>query len=160
LLSDGQAVVADFGIAQAIGGSPSRPLTQTGMAIGSPSYMSPEQAGGGTSLDGRADVYALGCVLFEMLAGQPPFVGVTTDSVIRQHFAAEPPDLSIVRPGVPGSVSALVRRALAKVPVDRFQTAAEMADAVTAVTLPGVADSRTRPVRRARRHSKLAWLAL
>jgi Tol biopolymer transport system component len=132
LLESGHAVVADFGIARAISAAGGQTLTGTGMAIGTPAYMSPEQAAGGKNLDGRSDLYALGCVLYEMLAGQPPFTGPTGDSVIRQHMAAEPPDITTIRPAVPASVAAALRRALAKTPADRFPNAAAFPEALAA----------------------------
>ena len=102
LLSDGQALVADFGIARAIGAAGEESLTGTGVAIGTPSYMAPEQASGG-QVDGRTDVYALGCVLYEMLAGEPPFTGPTPQAIIAKRFAHPPPSLRVVRPTVPAT---------------------------------------------------------
>jgi serine/threonine protein kinase/tetratricopeptide (TPR) repeat protein len=130
LLQSGHAVVADFGIAKAIAGAGSERLTETGLTIGTPAYMSPEQAGGSQDLDGRSDLYSLGCMLYEMLAGQPPFTGPTADSVVRQRLAAEPPSITIVRPAVPAPVAAALERALAKTPADRFTTAAQFAAAL------------------------------
>ncbi|MDH3571239.1 MAG: serine/threonine protein kinase, partial [Gemmatimonadota bacterium] len=91
LLESGHAVVADFGIARAVDAAGGARLTETGIAIGTPAYMSPEQAGGEKDLDGRSDLYSLGCVLYEMLAGQPPFTGPTVESLVHQHLSAEPP---------------------------------------------------------------------
>jgi serine/threonine-protein kinase len=127
LLSGGEAVVADFGIARAISVAAGQELTETGFSIGTPAYMSPEQAGGG-EVDGRSDVYSLGCVIYEMLAGEPPFTGPTVESIVHQHMAAEPPSLSDLRAGVGVPVANVVGRALAKTPADRYQTAAAFAD--------------------------------
>ena len=127
LLTEGHALVADFGIAKAVSIAGGEALTQTGMAVGTPAYMSPEQASPGAQLDGRSDVYSLGCVLYEMLAGEPPFTGPTSQAVIARHCARPAPLLRVVRPGVPLAVEQAVDRALAKVPADRFQTAGEFA---------------------------------
>jgi serine/threonine-protein kinase len=143
LLSSGHAVVADFGIAKAVSAAGGDKLTETGMAVGTPSYMSPEQAAGEEALDGRTDLYALGCVLYEMLAGQPPFTGPTTESVIRQHLTAEAPAISHVRPAVPAEIVGIVQRALAKTPADRFSPAAQFAEAL-------VTPSQTQPVAHSR----------
>ena len=92
--------------------------------------MSPEQAAGSRDLDGRTDIYSLGCVLYEMLAGQPPFTGPTAESVVHQHLAAAPPSITGMRPAVPASVAAALQRALAKTPADRFRTVAQFAEAL------------------------------
>ncbi len=131
LLGAGHARVADFGIARAIRAAGGDRLTETGVAVGTPQYMSPEQAGGDGDLDGRSDVYALGCVLYEMLAGQPPFTGPTVESVLRQHQSAPAPPVSTVRPTVPDAVADAVRTALAKAPADRFPSAARFLDALS-----------------------------
>ena len=136
LLEEGHAVMADFGIARAVASSAGERLTETGVAVGSPAYMSPEQALGERAVDGRADVYALGCVLYEMLAGQPPFTGATSEVVIRQHVAVPAPPLAAMRAGVPPQVAAAVARALAKAPADRFRTAAELGAALRAALVP------------------------
>ena len=133
LIEDGHAVVADFGIARAIHAAGSEQLTETGLAIGTPFYMSPEQASGSRDLDGRSDIYALGCVLYEMLAGQPPFTGPTIESVVHQHLAVEVSPVTNLRPAVSAEIAATLTRALAKIPADRFATAREFADALTAV---------------------------
>jgi tRNA A-37 threonylcarbamoyl transferase component Bud32 len=130
VIESGHAVVLDFGIARAINVAGDKKLTDTGMAVGTIGYLSPEQASGISEVDGRSDIYSLGCVLFEMLAGRPPFVGSTTASVIHQHLAAEPPLVSSMRPAVPASVTAAVSRALAKTPADRFRDASVFADAL------------------------------
>ena len=131
LFEAGHAVVADFGIAKAIATAGSEQLTETGLAVGTPAYMSPEQAAGSTDLDGRSDLYSLGCVLYEMLAGRPPFVGPTLESVVHQQLTAEPPSVTSIRPAVPGWVAAALSRALAKTPADRFNPVALFGEAIT-----------------------------
>ncbi|HEY7860543.1 MAG TPA: serine/threonine-protein kinase, partial [Gemmatimonadaceae bacterium] len=101
LLEDGHAIVADFGIAHAISAMGEEKLTQTGITLGTPTYMSPEQAMAEKDIDGRSDVYALGCVLYEMIAGTPPFVGPTAASIIARHTMDRVPSLAIVRENVP-----------------------------------------------------------
>ncbi len=133
LIEDGHAVVADFGIARAIDAAGSEQLTETGLAVGTPFYMSPEQASGSRDLDGRSDIYALGCVLYEMLAGQPPFTGPTIESVVHQHLAVEVSPVTHLRPAVSAKIAETLTRALAKTPADRFATAREFADALTGV---------------------------
>jgi tRNA A-37 threonylcarbamoyl transferase component Bud32/tetratricopeptide (TPR) repeat protein len=137
LLESGHAVVADFGIARAVSVAGQSSLTQVGMAIGTPAYMSPEQAAGEQSLDGRSDLYALGCVTYEMLAGQPPFSGPTVESIIHQHIAATPPPVTQIRTAVPDAVAGAVQRALAKNPVDRFASLSEFSAALHADTRSG-----------------------
>jgi tRNA A-37 threonylcarbamoyl transferase component Bud32/tetratricopeptide (TPR) repeat protein len=130
LLSDGHAVVADFGIARALTASAQGGLTQAGMAVGTPSYMSPEQALGEQNLDGRTDVYALGCVLYEMLVGSPPYDGPTPQAVVAQALKGTRPRLT----SDPHGVQPVLERALAREPADRFATAAELVAALDAVT--------------------------
>lgn len=130
LLSNGHAMVADFGIARAIKAASGMRLTETGLAVGTPAYMAPEQAAAGERIDARADVYALGCVLYEMLAGEPPYRGATPQRVIAQHATAPIPSLTAIRPAVPLAVEAVVTRALAKAPADRFPNARAFAAAL------------------------------
>jgi len=136
LLEGGHAVVADFGIARAVTAAGAQSLTQTGMAIGTPAYMSPEQAGGEPDIDGRSDLYALGCVTYEMLAGQPPFTGPTVESVVHQHLAAEPRPVTQLRAALPATVADALQRALAKNPVERFATPTAFATALRSDTRP------------------------
>ena len=138
LLEAEHAVVADFGIARAVGAAGGEKLTQTGLAVGTPAYMSPEQAAGGSDVDARSDLYSLACVLYEMLAGQPPFTGPTAESVARQHLVAEVPNVSRVRPAVPPQLDAALTRALAKTPADRFAGTHQFAEALT-TALPDAA---------------------
>lgn len=129
LLTDDQAVIADFGIARALSSeSTGEPMTQAGLVLGTPDYMSPEQASGTEPLDGRTDVYSLGCVAYEMLAGQPPFVGPTVESVIRQHRTVPAPLVSSSRPGLPADLTRAIARAMAKAPADRFESAVRFAE--------------------------------
>ena len=122
LLEGGHAVVADFGIARAATAAGASSLTQAGTAIGTPAYMSPEQAAGEHDLDGRSDLYALGCVTYEMLVGQPPFTGPTVASIVHQHLGVAPRSVSELRVSVPANVDRALQRALAKAPADRFAT--------------------------------------
>ena len=130
LLSDGQALVADFGVARALEQGIEGRLTETGLALGTPTYMSPEQASGGL-VDARSDVYALGCVLYEMLAGEPPFTGPTPQAIIAKRFTGEVPHVREARSAVPESVDQAIHKALALVPADRFPTASGFAAALT-----------------------------
>ncbi|HEV7785491.1 MAG TPA: serine/threonine-protein kinase, partial [Thermoanaerobaculia bacterium] len=133
LLEGGHAMVADFGIARAISlvasAGDSR-LTSAGFALGTPLYMSPEQAAGHQDLDGRADIYSLGCVLYEMLAGEPPFTGPTPQAVMAKHGQESAPPIREKRSGVPPQVEQVVVKSLHKMPADRFATAAEFAAAL------------------------------
>ena len=132
LLHDGQPVVADFGIALAVAVAGGDRLTETGLSLGTPSYMSPEQVTGERELDGRSDQYSLACVLYEMLAGEPPFTAPTGQAVVAQILAVDPSPLGGRRRTVPTGVAAAVHRALEKVPADRFATAGHFAEALTA----------------------------
>jgi serine/threonine-protein kinase len=129
LLVDGQALVADFGIARALGSGDER-LTETGLTLGTPAYMSPEQAAADKSVDARTDIYSLGIVLYEMLAGEPPFAAPTAQAMIARRMLESPRPLPEVRDTVPESVAQAAARALAKAPADRFATAAEFARAL------------------------------
>lgn len=130
MLASGHAMVTDFGIARAISTAGAERLTSSSLVLGTPAYMAPEQADSDAPLDGRADIYALGCVLFEMLAGDPPFTGRTAQVIIAKHLAERPPSLTVVRPTVPPALDAAVNCALAKVPADRFASAAQFAKAL------------------------------
>ena len=130
LLSGGHALVADFGIARAITAAGGEQITTSGLAVGTPAYMSPEQASAKDPVDQRTDIYALGCVVYEMLAGQPPFTGATAQAVLAQHRLEHPPSLEVVQPGVGHGVQHVVDKALAKVPADRFQTVEEFVAAL------------------------------
>ncbi len=135
LLSGGHAVVADFGIARAVTEAGGARITQTGMAIGTPAYMSPEQAAGDEGLDGRSDVYSLGCVLYEMLVGQIPFTGPTPQAIMARHTMDVVPPPTIMRDTIPEELEDVIFCAMAKSPADRFATAHEMAVALETVAL-------------------------
>ncbi|HEX6575450.1 MAG TPA: protein kinase [Gemmatimonadaceae bacterium] len=134
LLHEGAALVADFGIGKALSGG--KNTTQSGVSIGTPAYMSPEQASGDPSIDGRSDLYSLGCVLYEMLTGETPFTGPTAQAIIAKRFVSPVPSVRTTR-DVPEPVDAAVSRALARTPVDRFRTAAEFADAIRTIVTGG-----------------------
>jgi TolB-like protein len=145
----GEVLVADFGIARALGGSGAEALTQTGMAVGTPAYMSPEQAAGGP-VDGRSDLYSLGCVLYEMLAGEVPYTGPTAQAILAKRFSDAAPSVRRVRPTVPEAADQAIQRALALVPADRFSTGVEFAQAlqlpvVTPTATPTVATPAPAP---------------
>jgi protein kinase-like protein len=158
LLSGGHAMVADFGLARAVSVSDEESLTGSGIAVGTAEYMSPEQASGEREVDGRSDIYALGCVLYEMLAGDPPFTGRTVQSVLARHRHDPPPRLSVVRPGLPPQLEEAVERTLAKVPADRFPTAGDLSEALARPTVPG-APRRSKKWRRIAVAASLAGLA-
>ena len=130
LLLDGQAMVADFGIALAASRAGGARLTETGLSLGTPSYMSPEQAGGERDLDARSDQYSLACMLYEMLAGQPPHSGPTVQAVLAAVLTREPEALDVLRTTVPAHVADAVQVALAKLPADRFETTAHFLTAL------------------------------
>jgi tRNA A-37 threonylcarbamoyl transferase component Bud32/TolB-like protein len=140
-------LVADFGIARALDKAGGDRLTETGLALGTPAYMSPEQAAVGSRLDGRSDIYALGCVAYEMLAGAPPFTGPTAQSILARHAVDSVPPLHTVRATAPASVEYAITRALAKVPADRFTNANEFADALIAEHAPASFRRRSLPRR-------------
>ncbi len=126
LLDSGHALVADFGVARAVGGA----QTSSGHAIGTPAYMSPEQIDGSDFLDGRSDIYSLGCVLFEMLVGTPPFRGSTVTAIIANRLSGPVPSARAFRELVPEAVDAAVKRAMAELPADRFSSAGQFAEAL------------------------------
>jgi serine/threonine-protein kinase len=139
--SDDDVWIADFGLARAISQAANSRLTANGQAIGSPHYMSPEQASGSIELDGRSDQYSLACVCFEMLTGRPPFFGEAHRSIIAQHLTSPPPPLRSLRPDLPRGLDTALSRALAKDPDDRFATAHNFAEAVRLVTREGAYDA-------------------
>jgi eukaryotic-like serine/threonine-protein kinase len=130
MLSGGTAVVADFGIARAAAGGSDKALTKTGTVIGTPAYMSPEQAAGVQAIDGRSDQYSLACVVYEMLVGQPPFTGPTAQAILARHSLDHVSPPSIVRDTIPETMEAAVLRALSKTPADRFPTVIMFAEAL------------------------------
>jgi eukaryotic-like serine/threonine-protein kinase len=130
LLHERQPLIADFGIALAVSNAGGARITQTGISLGTPQYMSPEQATGDRAIDGRTDLYSLGAVLYEMLAGDPPHLGSTAQAIIAKVLTDRPKSVRITRPAVPEHVSAAIDRSLEKLPADRFVTAHEMSDAL------------------------------
>ena len=150
LLVGPDAFVADFGVARAVAEAGTAELTKSGLAVGTPAYMSPEQASGDSHVNGRADIYALGCVLYEMLAGEPPFSGRTPQAVLARHLHDPPPSLRVVRPLTPVAVQEVLEQAMAKVPADRFPSAEEFSTALEKATQGGVV-STARPRRSWRR---------
>jgi eukaryotic-like serine/threonine-protein kinase len=162
LLEDGQALVADFGIARAADAIGKERLTSTGVSLGTPTYMSPEQGMADPGLDGRTDIYSLGCVLYEMLVGNPPFTGRTTQALIARHSLDEVPLLSVVRSSIPEEVEDAVLQALEKVPADRFATAADFASALRACQQSGMHTVRRTGHRTRQRHRPVQrnWRAI
>ena len=130
LLHDGQAIVADFGIALAVQSAGGARMTQTGLSLGTPSYMSPEQAMGERTIDARSDIYALGAVTYEMLVGEAPFTGPSVQAIVARVLTEEPRSISVQRKAVPAGVEQAVTRALEKLPADRFESAKEFIDAL------------------------------
>ncbi|MCG6955132.1 MAG: protein kinase [Gemmatimonadetes bacterium] len=149
LLQDDEALLSDFGIAVAVGEAAGERITETGLSIGTPAYMSPEQATGERELDARSDIYSLGAVTYEMLAGEPPVSGASARVVMAKLMTERPTPLHLMRDAVPSWVEAAVMRAMAKVPIDRFATAREFADALTTPTggQEAAARSGQRPAR-------------
>src|SRR3954462_530694 len=144
LLQEGHALVADFGIARAVSEAGGDKLTETGMAVGTPHYMSPEQALGGDHVDGRSDEYSLACVTYEMLVGQPPFHGPNAMAILARHSMESVPSLQVVRHSIPDEVEDAIMRALEKTPADRFPSVREFSDALLQADL-GPAARRTSP---------------
>src|SRR5213593_1063380 len=149
LLSSGHALVADFGIARAITTAGGDKLTSTGINVGTPDYMSPEQAAGSGHLDGRSDIYSLGCVVYEMLAGEAPYTGPSAQAIIAKRLSEPVPHVRTLRE-VPEAVEEAVTKALARAPADRFGSATQFAEALTS----GATAART-----ARRVSRM-WVTV
>ncbi|MFN2400620.1 MAG: protein kinase [Gemmatimonadaceae bacterium] len=142
LLQDGHALVTDFGVARALTTTGSGRITDTGISVGTPIYMSPEQASGDREIDGRSDIYSLGCVLYEMLAGEPPFTGPTVQVIIAKRFTQPVRAPGLDRPSVPRYLGDVLARALSVVPADRFATAHDFAAALgdtSSTTMPATA---------------------
>jgi eukaryotic-like serine/threonine-protein kinase len=169
LLADEQALVADFGIGRALDAAAGdEAITNTGFAVGTPAYMSPEQSVGEREIDGRTDVYSLGVVLYEMLAGEPPFGGPTAQAITAKRMTGEIPSLRRLRPSVPEALERVVLTALARIPADRFATSGQFAQALapgvagmtsspTITTSPPSAETRAAPAGH-RRRPVPAWL--
>jgi eukaryotic-like serine/threonine-protein kinase len=160
LLHDGRALVADFGIALAVSSAGGSRMTETGMSLGTPYYMSPEQAMGEREITAKSDVYALGATLYEMLIGEPPFTGPSAQAIIARVVTEEPRPLTVQRKTIPQHVAAAVQIALAKLPADRFATAAQFAEALEkpGLTVP-VARTHALLVPDDRRWRRYFWVA-
>jgi serine/threonine-protein kinase len=159
LLHEGHALITDFGIGKALStAATGATLTQLGLAVGTPAYMSPEQAGGEPQLDGRSDLFSLGCVLYEMLAGEPAFTGPTVQAVIAKRFKDAPPDLTASRPSVPRSVSDVTRKLLALDPGQRYATGAQAVEALTRSITPVTGTAAYATAERA--GSRMPWVAV
>jgi len=159
LLHDGSALVADFGIALAVQQAGGVRMTQTGLSLGTPQYMSPEQAMGEKNIDARTDIYALGAVTYEMLCGDPPFTGSSVQAIVAKMMTERPTPLSTLRDTVPPNVEDAVLTALAKLPADRFTSAAHFADALVvsdARGSTGVSRAQSTSVAR----SRMRWVAI
>ena len=143
LLHEGQALVADFGIALAISNAGGERVTQTGLSLGTPQYMSPEQAAGDRTVDGRSDIYSLGAVLYEALAGEPPHIGGTVQAIVSKVLTEIPTSVLVRRPTVPEHVGSAIARALEKVPADRWSTGHEFAAALQAGSMTTTVGART-----------------
>ena len=130
LLHDGSALVADFGIALAVQSAGGQRTTQTGLSLGTPQYMSPEQAMGERTIDARSDLYALGAVTYEMLTGEAPFIGKSVQAIVARVLTEEPRGIAVQRKAVPAGVEQAVLRALEKLPAGRFESAREFIDAL------------------------------
>ena len=136
VLSPQGAVLLDFGIARAVVASGSDRLTRSGIAVGTSTYMSPEQITAVTEIDHRSDLYSLACVLFECLAGQPPFVHRNEAVVLQLHLTQPAPDVRTLRGDTPPELATAIAKAMAKTPNDRWRSAAEMREALAAVPVP------------------------
>jgi eukaryotic-like serine/threonine-protein kinase len=163
LIQEGQPLVADFGIALAISNAGGARITQTGLSLGTPQYMSPEQASGDRAIDGRTDIYSLGALTYEMLTGEPPHVGSTSQAIIARVLTERPRSIRATRPSVPEHVEATVSQALEKLPADRWGTARDFAEALTgtrsvARSTAALTSARAIPVSRASRiREAAAW---
>jgi serine/threonine-protein kinase len=159
LLQAGQPVVADFGIALAVSNAGGTRITQTGLSLGTPQYMSPEQATGDRDIDGRADIYSLGAILYEMLTGDPPHVGSTARAIIARVLTERPRDVRVTRPSVPAHVDAAISRALEKLPADRWGTAAAFADALAVPSAAASPPPDLTHARARRSRAVVPWVA-
>jgi serine/threonine-protein kinase len=157
LLQAGQPVIADFGIALAVSNAGGTRVTQTGLSLGTPQYMSPEQATGDHTLDGRTDIYSLGAVLYEMLIGEPPHTGQSVQAIVARVLTDRPRPVRSVRDTVPVQIEAAIDKALAKLPADRFTTPNEFAEALQGRVLLHRADATHAPRNTPAR--KAAWIA-
>ena len=162
MISGRHALVADFGVAKAVTEATGRStVTTLGVAVGTPAYMSPEQAAADPHIDQRSDIYAVGAMAYELLTGRPPFVGATPQQVLAAHVTEAPDSVAKRRPGIPPALEAVVMRCLAKRPADRWQTADELHAALEPIATPsgGVTPTQTQPVRAVRAPRRLPWIA-
>ena len=159
LRSDSEVLVADYGIARALTASATEKITSTGMVVGTPAYMSPEQAGG-DAVDVRSDQYSWGCIQYEMLAGVPPFHGASSQAVMARHMHEAPPSLRVVRSSVPEALERVVMRAMGKAPADRFESIDALLQALERVDLNDLRPSRAPAERRRRRVALAATVAV
>jgi TolB-like protein/cytochrome c-type biogenesis protein CcmH/NrfG len=160
LLHAGHALITDFGIGKALStAATGATLTQLGLVVGTPAYMSPEQAGGEPELDGRTDLYSLGCVLYEMLAGEPPFTGGTVQAVIAKRFKETPPDLTAAQPSVPRPVGDITRKLMAMEPDQRFATGAQVVEALAKSVTPSTGTAAYQRTA-GESGSRLPWIAV
>ncbi len=157
LLHDGAALVADFGIALAVEEAGGHRMTQTGMSLGTPAYMSPEQAMGERKIGPRSDVYALGAMTFEMLAGEPPFTGPSSQAIVAKVLTEQPPSLRAKRPSVPAAAEAAILTALQKLPADRWGSAKEFGDALSGTATHHTPLAPTIPVAVSKGRPRAAW---
>jgi eukaryotic-like serine/threonine-protein kinase len=157
LLLDGSALVADFGIALAVEEAGGHRMTQTGMSLGTPAYMSPEQAMGERKIGPRSDVYALGAMTYEMLAGEPPFTGPSSQAIVAKVLTEQPAPLRSRRPSVPPSAEAAILTALQKLPADRWGSAKEFSDALAAGATHHTPIAATMPVAAAGARPRAGW---
>jgi serine/threonine-protein kinase len=168
LLHDGQPMVADFGIALAVSHAGGTRLTETGLSVGTPHYMSPEQAMGDRELDARSDVYSLGAMLYEMLVGEPPYTGPTAQAIVAKVITEKPALVTAARPTTPPHVAASIDKSLQKLPADRFSSAAQFAEALVSpgaallmTVTPGVrADATAGRTRGSRSPTSIATVAI
>jgi tetratricopeptide (TPR) repeat protein/tRNA A-37 threonylcarbamoyl transferase component Bud32 len=162
LLTEGHARVADFGIARALSTATGERATATGLVLGTPMYMSPEQATGSSPLDARSDIYSLGCVLYEMLAGEPPFRAATPQAMAMRHAYDTPAPLREKRPGIPAQLDRVVAKSLEKLPADRYASAEEFLAALPHQPTPPDVQVRTQPVApfRRTRFSRARWVVV
>ena len=144
LIHEGEAMLTDFGIAMAVKEAGGNRLTETGLSLGTPQYMSPEQATGDRALDSRSDVYSMGAVLYEMLAGEPPHSGATVQAVIAKLMTERPTRLRVMRDTVPEGIDTAVAKALAKIPADRYANAGDFARALATAAVPQSTSGRSR----------------
>jgi TolB-like protein/tRNA A-37 threonylcarbamoyl transferase component Bud32/Tfp pilus assembly protein PilF len=162
MISGRHALVADFGVAKAVTEATGRStVTTLGVAVGTPAYMSPEQAAADPHIDQRSDIYAVGAMAYELLTGRPPFVGATPQQVLAAHVTEAPDSVAKRRPGIPPALEAVVMRCLAKRPADRWQTAGELHAALEPIATPssGITPTQTQPVRAMRMPRRLRWIA-